>query len=87
MHLQQICDWFLGHGKRRSKPTPGEEEIARNMGRLAESWNGVSHDGSPVLNETVQKEMDTLTVKHINKGCLSDIPTGAGTERNEELHK
>ena len=39
-----------------------------------------------VLTLDALKEIRNLRV-HINRGCLSNIPPGCGTERNENLHK
>ena len=40
---------------------------------------------SPLSEETMV-EIEKLK-KHIDKGCLSGIPPGFGTERNEQLHR
>jgi hypothetical protein len=42
--------------------------------------------GWRIVNDNVLKEIECLKV-HINKGCLSNIPPGAGTNRNERLHR
>lgn len=39
-----------------------------------------------MLNEKCLKEIQNLK-SHIIKGCLSGIPSGMGTNRNEALHK
>ena len=41
--------------------------------------------GSFVLNAKAKKELNSLKV-HIKQECLSGIPSGAGTNRNENLH-
>lgn len=39
-----------------------------------------------VLTVAAVKEIDNLK-KHVEKGCLSYIPVGCGSERNENLHR
>lgn len=41
--------------------------------------------GWKIINNNVLKEIECLKL-HINKGCLSNIPPGAGTNHNERLH-
>ena len=74
-------------GKARQKSTPEENDIAQNMEWIVQKWNGVAYDGVPVLNENVLHEINKMTTRHVDKGCLSGIPVGVGTERNEEMHK
>ena len=38
------------------------------------------------LNKDTLREIENLR-KHRRKGCLSDIPVGCGTEKNERLHR
>ena len=39
-----------------------------------------------LLQQTFFTELEKLK-KHINLGCLSNIPPGCGTNKNENLHK
>ena len=39
-----------------------------------------------MLNNAAKEEIEKLKV-HINKGCLSDIGVGCGTNRNKVLHR
>lgn len=67
--------------------TPDEQTIMRNLECLTNRWKDVKYDnGEAVLNENVVHEMDNLKV-HIERGCLSRIPPGGGSTRNENLHK
>ena len=43
-------------------------------------------DGLKIINDNVHKEIIPLRL-HITRGCLSNIPPGGGTNRNEALHK
>ena len=38
-----------------------------------------------ILNSAMIKEIESIK-KHMQKGCLSEIPAGFGTNRNENLH-
>ena len=66
-------------GTERTTSTPGSDEIEANLERLLFSWK----DRLP--KETLH-QLECLR-KHIQKGCLSDIPPGCGTEKNERLHR
>ena len=54
----------------------------KNLNSFIERWSNVPY--SP-LTEATFIEIENLR-KHIQKGCLSEIPPGCGTERNEGLH-
>ena len=66
-------------GTERTTSTPGSDEIEANLERLLFSWK----DRLP--KETLH-QLECLR-KHIQKGCLSDIPPGCGTQKNERLHR
>ena len=66
-------------GTERTKSTLGSDEIEGNLEQLMFSWK----DRFP--KETLH-QLECLG-KHIQKGCLSDVPPGCGTEKNERLHR
>ena len=70
----------------RKKETPCPSEIMQNMELFKKQWGNVAHNGVKVLNKKAHDEIEKLK-KHISKGCLSFIPVGGGTNRNENLHK
>ena len=70
-------------GEARLKRTPNKEKIERNLNSFIERWSNIPN--SPLTNATFT-EMANLRL-HVLKGCLSDIPPGCGTERNEGLHR
>ena len=70
-------------GEARLKKTPKKETIERNLNSFIERWSNILH--SPLTNATFT-EICNLRL-HVQKGCLSDIPPGCGTERNEGLHR
>jgi len=74
-------------GETRKMETPDEHTIMTNLERLTERWKDVKYDtGEAVLNANVMHELLNLKV-HIERGCLSRIPVGGGSTRNENLHK
>lgn len=69
-------------GEQRMKSTPNEAKIKENLDKFMKKWR--SSPGSCMTQETL-KQVENLR-GHIDKGCLSEIPPGMGTERNEQLH-
>ena len=70
-------------GETRSRETPCERKILQNLNSFINRWSKLPN--SPLSEETMA-EIEKLK-KHIEKGCLSGIPPGFGTERNEQLHR
>ena len=70
-------------GELRVKSTPKNHKIERNLNTFLERWTNVP--SSPLTRSALQ-EIENLRC-HIAKGCLSDIPAGYGTEKNERLHR
>lgn len=70
-------------GQSRLKSTPKKEKIESNLDSFIERWTNIP--SSPLTDSTLL-EIEHLR-GHIAKGCLSDIPAGYGTERNEQLHR
>ena len=70
-------------GEKRLKSTVYEEKMEKNLNSFIERWSNVPF--SP-LTEATFIEIENLS-KHIQKGCLSEIPPGCGTDRNEGLHR
>ena len=68
-------------GKRRCMSTPNPEQLRENLEVFVDRWKKLVS-----LRDTTLKELDNIK-KHVVKGCLSDIPPGIGTNRNEALHK
>ena len=74
------------NGEERLQSTPSPEIILRNLREFLSKWSPVKYNGIPVLTDKVHEEIKKLE-KHINKGCLSNIPSGVGTNRNENMHR
>ena len=70
-------------GDTRFRETPCEKKILQNLNAFINRWSKLPN--SPLSEETMV-EIEKLK-KHIDKGCLSGIPPGFGTERNEQLHR
>ena len=73
-------------GKERTLPTPAPEVLCERLDSFLAKWQEAEIKGSFVLNAKAKKELHSLRA-HIVKGCLSNIPAGAGTNRNENLHR
>ena len=72
--------------KTRQYPTPQPQLMLTNLNAFAEKW-GVLTDtnGMSVFGTDTGHAINNLK-KHITAGCLSNIPPGAGTNRNERFH-
>ena len=74
-------------GKHLSSPTPSPTIILKNLEKFCPKWDlAKTSAGTSVLTKEMLKEIRNIKI-HINKGCLSDIPVGCGTNRNERLHR
>jgi hypothetical protein len=63
--IRARCDYNL---KRRQLPTPGPEEICRNIQALLDSEKWTS-----VITDATKKELRSLMHRHAEKGCLRYI--------------
>ncbi len=74
-------------GKQRSSPSPSPQVVLRNLEKFCSKWDSVkTSSGTSVLTKEMLKEIRNIK-SHVNKGCLSNIPVGCGTNRNERLHR
>ena len=69
--------------EKRTKNTADKEKIEKNLNSFVDRWSNIPY--SPI-SEATYSEIKNLQ-QHVRKGCLSDIPAGCGTERNEGLHR
>ena len=59
----------------------------QNIKNLVAKWEGMKSNGENMLTYAAKREKENLT-KHIEKGCLSNIPpVTCGSNRNETLHR
>ena len=73
-------------GSVRTQPTPPIDVLRMQLLNFQSKWEGISHNGKAVLPLAAICEIRSLLI-HIDKGCLSGIPPGCGTTRNERLHR
>jgi hypothetical protein len=73
------------HGKTRTRPTPPTDVLHKQMCDFKDTWENLEHNGKRILPPAAIKEIHCLLV-HIDRGCLSGILPGRGTNRNERLH-
>ena len=87
-----IAEWKMvfrdpsDHGEKRHAKTPPLHILDKNVKSFLERWEKAEYGGVKVLSAAALKEIAKIRV-HFKKGCLSDIPPGRGTNRNENLHK
>jgi hypothetical protein len=73
-------------GAERTKATPEPTVLVTQLNNFVMKWKNVEYNGWSVLSSTAIKETDNLR-KHMERGCLSGIKPGRGTNKNEALHK
>ena len=78
----QILREDTDQGEARLKKTPNKGKIEKNLNSFIERWINIPQ--SPLTNATFT---EIANLRHlVQKGCLSVIPPGCGTERNDRLH-
>ena len=73
-------------GKKRTMNTPSSSLMLTNMDNFVSKWKNAEHNGYRILTEKVMGQIHGLRV-HIQRGCLSNIEPGGGTNYNEALHR
>jgi len=74
-------------GEQRNLPTPNIATIIANLNRFKVKWKDIrTPTGNLILTSELLKELKNIEI-HIRRGCLSNIPPGCGTARNERLHR
>lgn len=73
-------------GEERKESTPAPAVILNSLDTFHKKWVDCDSNGWKLINPKSVKEISALKV-HINKGCLSYIAPGCGTNRNEALHR
>ena len=73
-------------GSRRMRNTPVPDAMLKNLERFEMKWKAVkNNDDKPLFSQATTQAISNLK-QHIRHGCLSDIPPGCGTNRNERFH-
>ena len=73
-------------GLTRKKLTPPSDKMEKNLQDFLKKWSSELLDDMKVLPDKAVTEISKV-VKHVKLGCLSGIPPGIGTNRNENIHK
>lgn len=85
-HLRMVFRDPVDRGPERKMDTPEPHILVHQLDEFQAKWNDMYCDGTPILSVAAMKEIANLKL-HINKGCLSNIRPGRGTNRNEALHR
>ena len=73
-------------GFKRSKDTPSASILAANLIQFKKKRSIIAADnGIAILNKNGKKEIEN-SLKHVSKGCLSNIKPSSGTNKNDALH-
>lgn len=73
-------------GEKRLANTPSPEVILSKLEKFVNKWKDVQdNSGRHVFPPETLGATERLKV-HIRSGCISDIPPGGGTNRNERFH-
>ena len=71
----------------RQTHTASKETISSKLASFRERWKGTTDGfGNHILTSSSMEAINNLD-KHVKSGCLSDIPPGMGTNRNERFHR
>ncbi len=72
--------------KARSSPTPSPDIMLSNLNAFTNKWN-IEKDvnGLDIFTSSTSQAIENLK-QHVTYGCLSEIPIGGGTNRNERFH-
>ena len=73
-------------GQQRKQDTTSPKHMMENLEHFEEKWTLCNKDGWNIISDGAKIELTSLK-SHIQKGCLSDIRPGSGTNRNEALHR
>ena len=73
-------DW----GTSRTVSTPEPAIIEQNILSWIDKWTHIA--GDTIINAQVAKEVENI-LNPVRKGCLSGIPVGCGTNKNERRHR
>lgn len=91
-HSQCVHDLSLvfrdptDQGSVRTLETPAPTVLVDNLKKFLRKWKDVDHEGQKLITPNVMQQI-TAIQKHMERGCLSHIKVGRGTNRNERLHR
>lgn len=74
-------------GEKRMSHTPSPQIILSKLESFAAKWKDAKDlEGKKLFTSATLSAISNLK-KHISAGCLSNIPPGGGTNRNERFHR
>ena len=73
-------------GQSRKRATPLLDKMEKNLQDILKKWSAELVNDIRVLPDRAVAEINKI-MKHVTLGCLSGIPPGVGTNRNENIHK
>ena len=73
-------------GQSRKRTTPPPDKMEKNLQDFLKKWSAELVNDIRVLPDKAVAEINKV-MKHVTLGCLSGIPPGVGTNRNENIHK
>ena len=73
-------------GPQRMQTTPDRTILHQNLASFVAKWKDIEYNGVRVLPPSALREVNCI-LKHVNRGCVSNILPGRGTNRNERLHR
>lgn len=73
--------------QKRNESTPNNSIISENIKQFLRRWKNKSDINGKILLSAETHDAIIRLMKHVEKGCLSHIPPGCGTNKNERLHK
>ncbi len=71
---------------KRQMKIPEPSVLLDNLQQFVKKWEHTEINGWYILNENVTNTLCQLK-GHVERGCLSGIPPGCGTNKNENLHR
>ena len=87
LELRRVFRCDGDSGEKRLSNTPPPNVILLKLQKFVEKWKDrVDDKGVKLFKTDTFTALKNLKV-HISTGCLSDIPPGGGTNRNERLHQ
>ena len=73
-------------GDKRLLPTPKSDKVLENLEKFMTKWQQNDYDKATLFKPETITVLQRLK-KHIQLGCLCDIPPGGGTNQDERLHQ
>lgn len=87
LDLRQVFRQNGDSGERRLADTPPPREITPKLTEWCQKWKHMSDSsGNKIWTSATDGAVEHLQ-KHVTAGCLSALPPGGGTNKNERFHR